>query len=692
MVASKQADWQRWLVPAAILLLIVGAILLEISRFPESWNLHLRQPLNEFKRWVVINQNNHWLFLYFFDPLSAALDFIIRRVEDLLLWLPWPVIIAAVFFIANRISGLRLALLTTACLLLMGLFGLWDESMVTLALMIIAVLLSLLIGIPLGIWTARNDRAERFLRPILDAMQTMPAFVYLIPVLLFFGIARVPSVIATIIYALPPVIRLTSLGMRSVSEDALEAARCFGSTERQLLWKVQFPLAMPSVLAGINQSIMMALSIVIIAALIGSGGLGDSVLKALRRLRVGEALEAGLAIVVMAILLDRLSAAFTQMEQHRQKRYQGFRLFADSQQGKPLVETIERGITVFYSFATSFANSITTLIAKLFPPGRHQTIIQSSYLIGSLAFLFILLILGLILDWDNFPGSWNLRISQPVDALVDWMQLNLVEIGNTGLGTGPFRDFLILWLFQPLVAFFTEWLPWPALFLLFAWAGLATGRWRLALTVLISLLAIGFFGMWEFAVQTLVQVLLAVLVCISLGIPIGIWAAHNDRVDSIMRVVNDTLQTIPIFVYLVPVIMLFRGQEPAGVIAAILYALPPVIRLTSLGIRQVDNTVLESAESFGSTSWQKLLKVEVPLALPSIMLGINQTIMMVLAMVIIAGFVGAAGLGFEVVFGFTNDNLGRSVEAGLAIVLLAVIIDRITQAWAKNAATAANLS
>ena len=138
--------------------------------------------------------------------------------------------------------------------------------------------------------------------------------------------------------------------------------------------------------------------------------------------------------------------------------------------------------------------------------------------------------------------------------------------------------------------------------------------------------------------------------------------------------------------------MLFRGQEPAGVIAAIVYSLPPVIRLTSLGIRQVDSELVESAESFGSTGWQKLLKLEIPLALPSIMLGINQTIMMVLAMVIIAGFVGASGLGFEVVFGFTNDNLGRSVEAGLAIVLLAIIIDRITQAWARKAASVANLS
>ncbi|MCB8945930.1 MAG: ABC transporter permease subunit [Ardenticatenaceae bacterium] len=684
MIHSKSTTWPRWLIPSLILLLIVIFLIIHVGNFPESWNLHLRDPLNEFKRWIVINRKTHWMFLYFFEPLSATLDFIIRRAEDLLLWLPWPVIIAAVFLIANRISGLRLGLLTTACLLLMGLFGLWDESMATLALMVIAVLLSLLMGIPLGIWTARNDRAERFLRPILDAMQTMPAFVYLIPVLLFFGVARVPSVIATIVYALPPVIRLTSLGIRSVSEEAIEAARAFGVTERQLLWKVQVPMAMPSILAGINQSIMMALSIVIIAALIGSGGLGDAVLKALRRLRVGEALEAGLAIVVMAILLDRLSAAFTQMERHSQKQFQGFRLFSNTQQGQPLVERMEGGITAVYTRAHTFSTKLTHLILPQFA--------AYSYLIGSLALLLILLLLGLLFGMDSFPRSWNLNISTPVDALVDWMQINLVEIGDTGLGTGPFRDFLIIYLFQPLVAFFTQTLSWPVLFLLFVWAGLATGRWRLALTVFASLFAIGLFGMWEFAVQTLVQVLLAVVVCMGLGIPLGIWAAHNDRVDSIMRVVNDTLQTIPIFVYLVPVIMLFRGQEPAGVIAAILYSLPPVVRLTSLGIRQVDDVMLESAVSFGATSWQKLLKVEVPLALPSIMLGINQTIMMVLAMVIIAGFVGAAGLGFEVVFGFTNDNLGRSVEAGLAIVLLAIVIDRITQAWAQRAAQSANLS
>ena len=184
--------------------------------------------------------------------------------------------------------------------------------MQTLALMAVSVLISLLIGIPLGIVAARYEKVERGLRPFLDAMQTMPAFVYLLPVVLFFGIARVPSVIATVIYALPPAIRLTTLGIREVPVEIVEAARAFGSTPRQILLKVQLPLALPTIMAGVNQTIMMALSIVVIAAMIGAGGLGGVVLDALRGLKVGLALEAGLAIVFLAVLLDRLSEAFAE--------------------------------------------------------------------------------------------------------------------------------------------------------------------------------------------------------------------------------------------------------------------------------------------------------------------------------------------------------------------------------------------
>ncbi|HMQ56124.1 MAG TPA: ABC transporter permease subunit, partial [Anaerolineae bacterium] len=206
-----------------------------LVEFPASWDLHLRQPLDEFQRWIVRNRLDHPLFVYCFDPLSDVVDVSIRAFEGLLLWLPWPVVVLTAFLLGQGARGLRLALFSAFTVLAIGTVGLWDESMQTLALMGVSVLLALLIGIPLGILSARFDKVETALRPLLDAMQTLPAFVYLIPVLLFFGIARVPSVIATVIYALPPAIRLTNLGLRGVSPAAIEAARAFGSTPRQIL-------------------------------------------------------------------------------------------------------------------------------------------------------------------------------------------------------------------------------------------------------------------------------------------------------------------------------------------------------------------------------------------------------------------------------------------------------------------------
>lgn len=647
-----------------------------LAVFPESWHIGLREPLNEAKRWVVVNRNSHWLFLYFFTPLSGGIDFFLRRVEDFLLWLPWPVVVLAFFLLAERIRGLRLGLLTLACLLPLGLFGLWAESLQTLALMTTAVLFSLSIGIPLGIWSARDDRVERVLRPILDTMQTMPAFVYLIPVLLFFGVARVPSIIATIIYALPPAIRLTNLGLRSVSEDVVEAAQSFGSTDRQMLRKVKLPMALPTIMVGVNQTIMMALSMVVIAALIGAGGLGNVVLRSLRRLQVGAALEAGLAIVLLAILLDRLTAGLAMMERQSERAFSGFRLFGEKWRGYRLVMRIEAALDWVYRLGWQTAVSLNQLLRRL-TGGRWvgETAVWPAILLTLLLLTLLLRLAGV----GDFPAALRLDIRQPVDALVQWMQINLYTIGNTGLGTGPLRDFLILQVFQPLQRLMMVQLPWSLIIFTFAALGYVAGGWRLSLKTGILMLFIGLIGMWTYAMDTLVQTIVAVTICVTAGIPLGLWAAHSDRLDRALRPLLDFLQTIPIFVYLVPVIMLFGSGNVAGLIASVLYAIVPVIRLTNAGVRGVDPALVESAASFGSTSWQKLRKVEIPLAFPAMMLGVNQTIMMALAMVIIAGLVGATGLGAEVVQGFANDNLGRSVEAGLAIVLCAIVLDRITQ-------------
>jgi glycine betaine/proline transport system permease protein len=237
-----------------------------------------------------------------------------------------------------------------------------------------------------------------------------------------------------------------------------------------------------------------------------------------------------------------------------------------------------------------------------------------------------------------------------------------------------------------------EIIPWPALILLTAAAAIAVQGYGLAVACGLSMIFLGMLGMWEASIDTFTQVLVAVLATIAIGVPLGVWAARRRGVERMMRPILDFLQTIPSFVYLVPVIMLFNLGRVPGIIASVLYALPPIIRLTTLGIRQVDATAVEAAEAFGSTPGQILRKVQMPLALPQIMLGVNQAIMMVLSMVIIAGMVGAAGLGLEVVDGMQNNRMGQSIEAGLAIVILAVILDRLTQALAKKQEEKAHLN
>jgi len=675
------------LLGAALLLILYNVFVQPIGAFPADWNIHLRDPLDAFKKWVVGNRATSPLFLYFFEPISAFVDFVIRRSETFLLWLPWPVIVASFFLLGNKFGGLRLGLLTTLCLLFMGLTGLWDASMQTLALMVAAVLISLAIGIPLGVWTARSDRAEAVLRPVLDGMQTMPAFVYLIPVVLFFGIGRVPAVIAAVIYAVPPAVRLTNLGLRRVPEDVIEAAEAFGSTPRQSLVKVEIPQALPSIMTGVNQTIMMALSIVVIASLVGAGGLGDVVLKSLRQLKVGEALEGGLAIVALAILLDRLSAAISRINYSSVERHQGFRLLPEGWTKYGWARNIEAGIAAVYracgAFSRGLANACGALIAPL---RKHGYLLASVLVIGGLGAICF------ALGWPDFPKSWDLSLAKPVDAAVKWAQINLYEIGDTGIGTGPLSDFMSLYILAPLRKIFTEIIPWPALVLLVAAAAIAIGTTGLAVACVLSMIFLGLLGMWEASIDTVTQVLVAVVQTVAIGIPLGIWAARNTTVERIMRPILDFLQTIPTFVYLVPVIMLFNLGRVPGIIASMLYALPPIIRLTTLGIRQVDETAVEAATAFGSTPNQILAKVQIPLALPQIMLGVNQTIMMVLSMVIIAGMVGAQGLGLEVVDGMQNNRMGQSVEAGLAIVILAIMLDRLTQALARRQEEKANLN
>ncbi|OPX87226.1 MAG: Glycine betaine transport system permease protein OpuAB [Pelotomaculum sp. PtaB.Bin117] len=266
-----------------------------ISKFP------LAESIDQGVRWLQINFGDS------VDAFSDAFNSGIAGFRDLLMVVPWWTIIIIFAVLAWRASGWKLAIGTVIGLFFIYNLGLWLPFLDTLILVIISALVSIVIGLPLGILAGRNNRFHYVISPVLDVMQTMPSFVYLIPALLFFGIGKVPAVFATVIFAMPPVIRLTDLGIRQVPVELVEVGSAFGSTPRQLLWKIQFPVALPTIMAGVNQTMMLSLSMVVIAAMIGAGGLGAGVLEAIGQLKIGMGFEYGVAVVIMAIILDRLS-------------------------------------------------------------------------------------------------------------------------------------------------------------------------------------------------------------------------------------------------------------------------------------------------------------------------------------------------------------------------------------------------
>jgi glycine betaine/proline transport system permease protein len=273
--------------------------------FPESLTISIAPPINAFVDWLVVHYGDA------FQVVSDGLLHVLVLLEGALRAAPWWMVIGAIGIIAFAAS--RRAALSAGLMALsfcMGLLGLWDEAMQTLALMIVATLIAVLLGLPCGVMLSRSNKVRLVGLPILDAMQTLPSFVYLIPALMLFGLGKVPAIIATVIYAVPPVIRLTDLGLRQVDAEVLEAADAFGATPSQRLWKVELPLALPSIMAGINQATMMALSMVVIASMIGNRGLGQEVLLGINTLDVGRGAAAGLAIVAMAIVLDRTTQSY----------------------------------------------------------------------------------------------------------------------------------------------------------------------------------------------------------------------------------------------------------------------------------------------------------------------------------------------------------------------------------------------
>ena len=597
--------------------------------YPEGWIIDVSRWFDAFRDWAIQNRTTSPLFVFLLTPIGDNLKDMLDLVETVLERMTWLGLLVGAAALAGVVAGWRMAVLTAAGVFSFGTLGVWDRSIETLALMIVAVVLALMIGIPVGIWAGRRPRVDRFLRPVLDAMQTIPAYSYLLPFVLLFGIGKPPALLATLAFALPPAIRLTSLGVRSVPETSIEVADSFGTTSRQTLRLVQVPLAKPSIMLGVNQTIMMALGIVVIAAFVGAGGLGQSVLDGLQRLNVGNALNGGVAIVVMAIVLDRVTTAWSQRGRRRQRQL------------RVAGRAVSRRMLIVAAIAATVAGVVI---------GRE------------------------VLRQQEFPGGLETSVlATAANDVVEWSQRTL------GGFTSELSDLVLLYLLDPLQRLLVG-VPWWMVGLAAALIAWRLAGPRLAIGMFICVAALGSLGMWDFAMGTLSQVLVAVAITIVFAIPIGVLAAQSDTFERWSRPVLDAMQTMPAFVYLVPVLLLLEPGRVPPIVASFIYALPVGIRLTNLGIRQVPKEIVEAGRAFGSTSWQLLRKVQLPLAKPSILLGVNQTIMMILAVVIIAGLIGGAGLGQEVVFALGKQQIGRGVVAGASILLLAVVLDRITQA------------
>ena len=269
--------------------------------FPETLRIDIGIYVDQFVKWMMHD------FGGFFDGVSFGVLWFVLKVENFMFWLPWWAILAIIFFVSWRVKEFKSAVLYTALITLIGMFGLWDSMLRTLAIVLTSVTISFLFGIPTGIFMAYNNRFKEMMRPLLDGMQTMPSFVYLIPAMLLFGMGKVPAVFATMIYAIPPIVRLTDLGIRNVPKEMVEAAHSFGSSNWQTLRKIQLPQALPTIMTGINQTTMMALAMVVIASMIGAKGLGLDVLQAIQRIDIARGFEAGISIVFLAIIIDRLT-------------------------------------------------------------------------------------------------------------------------------------------------------------------------------------------------------------------------------------------------------------------------------------------------------------------------------------------------------------------------------------------------
>ena len=626
-------------VALAVVMVALGDAFPWIVDYPADWQLPIIELVDDGANWLIFSLD---FGLFTFRELTRALAWLVSVPLD---WtesalvsgfgvdgavrIPWVGVLCLVAIIGHYIRGWRLAFAASLGVVYLAVFGQWQPAMQTLSVVIVCVPAAAMIGLILGVAATRRPWIEKPVVVLVNLMQSIPHYAYFLPVVFFFGIGLAPGAIATIAFATPPMARCAMLGLKRVPAEVLEAGAMCGTTPWQRLVKVELPSARPTLMVGLNQVIMQTLGMVVIASLIGVKGLGYDLLFSLQNLKLGRALEQGLAIVVIAIVLDRLSQAYaveTPWLRHRPARW---------------VARHAHGIAAIIVLA---------VVIVLSQPWPGLQVLPAAWTISTAAF------------WDD-----------SIRAVTDGLYGVLTVVKN----------FLVIYVFLPIKKVYQQ-LPWSLVVLAVGAVGFRLGGWRLCALVSAMLLAIAASGYWDVTMLTVYLVTVSIILCVVIGVPVGFIASRNDTANRVIGLWCDTFQTFPSFVYLIPVVMLFKVGDVAAVMAVVIWAVIPMIRYTNLGLRGVPSDIVEAAVSVGCTSRQLFWRVRLPLALPEMLLGLNQTIMFALFMVVIAALIGTQDLGREIMLALSYSDIGAGLVAGLCIAFIGIISDQLIGQWSRQ--------
>ncbi|MCB1342440.1 MAG: ABC transporter permease subunit [Pseudooceanicola sp.] len=661
---------------AALVTLLTGALCLALAPslpwltvWPADW------VLLDTKAFSAVLET----FLRFIRPaarlVSVLLAYPMGWANALFTATPWPLFIAIVTAIGWLVGGAAMAALGFLGLTFVLLSGYWVQGMSTLALVAVSVPVAVVSGLAIGLLANEIPRLKGAVQALLDIMQTVPTFAYLTPLVLLFGFGPVVGLIASAIYAAPPMARNVMLGLERVETEVKEAAVMSGATRLQQLFQVEIPAAMRQIMVGFNQCLMAALSMVIIAAVIGGfNDIGWEVLLTMRKALFGQSLLAGLVIVAFAVVIDRMSGALALEPQSHDRRVAlgilalglavtlaAWRLAPDPAAFRllmPLAEGVDKGLGAFT------AGYGATLDA-----------------IKNNAMFFGLLPLRIGLDDAILPFTWGFQWTAWMSAV--WFAF-AVTAGLALAASGRVTAGTALVIALGIVETGIAQLPWPFVLVGAGALGFAAGGWRLSALAVGLLALILVCGLWDRALLSLYLCTASVAICVVVGGALGLASAVSPGVWRVVRPICDMLQTIPLFVFLIPVLMFFQIGEFSAVLAICAYAVVPMIRYTRHGLVDTPPEMVEAATAAGATTWQMLRDVRAPWAAPTILLGLNQTILYAFSMLVIAALIGTTDLGQSIFLALGQADIGLGVSAGAAMAILAFVADRLVQGFAHG--------